>query len=54
MLATHTQTNEFCVAHRGMSVDDITTELRMGKDNRRDFVVNAEVITTEKMDEKDL
>jgi len=41
------------IAHRGMSVEDITTELRMGKDNRRDFVVNAEVITTEKMDEKD-
>lgn len=42
------------LAYRGMSVEDITTELRQGKNNRRDFVVNAELVTSEKMDQKQL
>lgn len=37
-----------------MSIEDITTEIRRGKNDRRDFVVNADVVTTEKIYEKDL
>ena len=33
-----------------MSIEDITTEIRVGKNNERDFVVWAEVITTDKME----
>ena len=32
-----------------MSIEDVTTEIRRGKGNRRDFVVTADVITTERM-----
>ncbi len=42
------------LAQRNMSIEDITTEIRRGKNGQRDFVVNAEVITTEKMDEDHL
>lgn len=37
-----------------MSIEDITTEIRRGKNNRRDFVVTADVVTTELMYEEDL
>lgn len=46
MLATISE----LIAAKGMSIEDITTEIRRGKNGRRDFVVTAEVITTEKMD----
>ena len=41
-------------ANRRMSIEDITTELRRGKNNERDFVITAEVITTRRMDQEDL
>lgn len=41
-------------ASRRMSIEDITTEIRWGKNDGRDFVVNAEVVTTEKMDQEHL
>ncbi|KAL3811060.1 hypothetical protein ACHAXA_004571 [Cyclostephanos tholiformis] len=50
MLASIAET----IAQRNMSIEDITTEIRRGKNGQRDFVVNAEVITTEKMDEDHL
>ena len=37
-----------------MSIEDVTTEIRRGKNNRRDFVVTADVVTTEKMDQANL
>ncbi|KAL9179914.1 hypothetical protein ACHAXT_007884 [Thalassiosira profunda] len=40
------------LAHRNMSIEDVTTEIRCGKNNRRDFVITAEVVTSEKMDEE--
>ena len=43
-----------CPANRRMSIEDITTELRRGKNNERDFVITAEVITTRRMDQEDL
>mmetsp|Transcript_18170 Transcript_18170/g.27504 ORF Transcript_18170/g.27504 Transcript_18170/m.27504 type:complete len:398 (-) Transcript_18170:216-1409(-) len=42
------------LAHRRMSVEDITTEIRMGEKGRRDFVVNVEVVTSQKMDQENL
>mmetsp|Transcript_13034 Transcript_13034/g.27440 ORF Transcript_13034/g.27440 Transcript_13034/m.27440 type:complete len:416 (-) Transcript_13034:143-1390(-) len=42
------------IAARNMSIEDISTEIRRGKNDRRDFVVNADVVTTEKIYEKDL
>ncbi len=42
------------IASRGMSIEDITTEIRRGENDRRDFVVNAEVVTTERMDKEHL
>ena len=42
------------IASRGMSIEDVTTEIRRGKNNRRDFVVTAEVVTTERMDQEHL
>ncbi|KAL7528885.1 hypothetical protein ACHAXR_003558 [Thalassiosira sp. AJA248-18] len=42
------------IAQRRMSIEDISTEIRRGKNNRRDFVVTAEVVTTEKMDQEHL
>lgn len=46
MLATISE----LIAAKGMSIEDITTEIRRGKNGRRDFVVTAEVVTTERMD----
>ena len=37
-----------------MSIEDVATEIRCGKNNRRDFVITAEVVTSEKMDEEHL
>lgn len=42
------------VARRNMSIEDVTTEIRRGKYGQRDFVVNAEVVTAEKMDQEHL
>jgi glycine cleavage system regulatory protein len=42
------------IASRNMSIEDVTTELRRGKNNRRDFVINAEVVTSETMDQEKL
>jgi len=42
------------LAHRRMSVEDITTEIRRGEKGRRDFVVNVEVVTSQKMDQENL
>jgi hypothetical protein len=37
-------------AQRNMSIEDVTTEIRRGKHGQRDFVVTAEVVTSEPMD----
>jgi len=37
-----------------MSVENLTTELRRGKCGRRDFVVNADVITCHVQEEEEL
>ena len=37
-----------------MSIEDVTTEIRRGKYGQRDFVVTAEVVTTEPMDREKL
>ncbi len=50
----HALLSSFIPAARNMSIEDITTDIRRGKNNRRDFVVNADVVTTEKIYEKDL
>lgn len=50
MLASIAET----LARRNMSIEDVTTEIRRGKSGQRDFVVNAEVVTTENMDEDHL
>jgi len=50
MLAKFAET----IAHRNMSIEDITTEIRRGKNGQRDFVATAEVITTEKMNQEHL
>lgn len=42
------------VASRNMSIEDVTTEIRRGKGNRRDFVTNMDVVTAEKMDQQHL
>jgi len=42
------------VAGLGMSVENLTTELRRGKCGRRDFVVNADVITCHVQEEEEL
>ena len=43
------------IAERNMSIEDVTTEIRRGKNNNsRDFVINAEVVTTEHMDQEHL
>ena len=42
------------IAERNMSIEDVTTEIRRGKNNGRDFVINAEVVTTEHMDQEHL
>ena len=42
------------IAERNMSIEDVTTEIRRGKNNGRDFVINAEVVTTEHMDQENL
>lgn len=42
------------IAGRNMSIEDIATEIRRGKDGRRDFVVNAEVAMSSKIDQEDL
>jgi len=42
------------VASRNMSIEDVTTEIRRGQGNHRDFVTNMDVVTAEKMDQKHL
>ena len=42
------------IAERNMSIEDVTTEIRRGKNNGRDFVINPEVVTTEHMDQEHL
>lgn len=42
------------VASRNMSIEDVTTEIRRGKGNRRDFVTNMDIVTVEKMDQDHL
>ena len=42
------------IAARNMSIEDVQTEIRRGEQNKRDFVVNAEVVTTTRMDQEDL
>jgi hypothetical protein len=37
-----------------MSIEDVQTEIRRGNNNTRDFVINAEVVTTYRMDQEDL
>lgn len=39
---------------KGLSIENIITELRQGPDGRRDFVVNTDVITTAEVDEEQL
>ncbi|KAL7528502.1 hypothetical protein ACHAWF_002588 [Thalassiosira exigua] len=40
------------IAKRNMSIEDIATQIRRGEGDRRDFVVTAEVVTSEHMDEE--
>ena len=42
------------IASRNMSIEDVTTEIRRGRGNRRDFVITADVVTAEKMDQHHL
>jgi len=42
------------IARQNMSIEDVTTEIRRGKNGQRDFVVNAEVVTADKMDQEHL
>jgi glycine cleavage system regulatory protein len=42
------------LARRNMSIEDVTTEIRRGKGGQRNFVVNAEVVTVENMDQDNL
>ena len=42
------------IARRNMSIEDVQTEIRRGNNNTRDFVINAEVVTTYRMDQEDL
>lgn len=43
------------IARRNMSIEDVQTEIRRGKGNgKRDFVINAEVVSTTQMDQEDL
>ena len=42
------------LASRNMSIEDVTTEIRRGRGNRRDFVITADVVTAEKMDQHHL
>lgn len=37
-----------------MSIEDVTTEIRRGRGSRRDFVITADVVTTEKMEQHNL
>jgi hypothetical protein len=37
-----------------MSIEDVTTEIRRGRGNRRDFVINADVVTAESMNQENL
>lgn len=41
-------------ASRNMSIEDVTTEIRRGRGSRRDFVITADVVTAEKMDQHHL
>ena len=50
MLATISE----AIAQRGFSIEDITTEIRRGRTNKRDFVVTADVVATEKLDKEHL
>jgi len=42
------------IAARNMSIEDVTTDIRRGKHNHPDFVINADVVTTERMEQKQL
>lgn len=42
------------ISGKGMSVENITTELRQGPHGRRDFVVNTDVTTTQILEEEGL
>ena len=42
------------IAQRNMSIEDVQTEIRRGEHNKRDFVINAEVVTTSRIDQEDL
>ena len=50
MLATISE----AIAQRSFSIEDITTEIRRGRTNKRDFVVTADVVATEKLDKEHL
>ena len=50
MLATISE----AIAQRGFSIEDVTTEIRRGRTNKRDFVVTADVVATEKLDKEHL
>jgi len=42
------------IAQRSMSIEDISTEIRRGRNGHRDFVVTAEVVTSIKMEQENL
>ena len=52
MLATISE----AIAQRGFSIEDITTEIRRGRasKSKRDFVVTADVVATERLDQERL
>ena len=48
MLATIAE----AIARRNMSIEDVTTDIRMGKGKQRDFVIDADIVTTEDMEQE--
>jgi len=50
MLATISE----AIAQRGLSIEDVTTEIRRGRTSKRDFVVTADVVATEMLEREHL
>ena len=42
------------ITQRGLSLDNVSTELRMGKGGRRDFVIDADCTTSVTLDPTNL
>ena len=42
------------LAERGLSIENITTDIALGKDGRREFHINADCVVTSYMDQDEL